>query len=53
MVSVSNKVLYHVNVMHAQLVEFMSFHDIIKAIIKQKTTEENIFYICACTHMDF
>lgn len=39
--------------MHAQLVEFMSFHDIIKVIIKQKTTEENIFYICACTHMDF
>lgn len=31
--------------MRAQLVEFMSFDDIIKVIIKQKITEENIFYV--------
>lgn len=30
---------------HAQLVEFMSFDDIIKVIIKQKITEGNIFYV--------
>lgn len=41
------------NIMHAQLVEFMTFNNIIKVVIKQKTTEENIFYAWASSHMEF
>lgn len=41
------------NVMHVQLLKFMSAEDINKVTVKYRISSENTFYVCVCTYMDF